>query len=75
MVGKSSNIIWNQHAINQSDTQEIELPVQKNQRKKQERTIKEKALATHGKHYKGYCNKCGSYGHKSTNKKCPTCFL
>ena len=42
---------------------------EKIKRKNEEKKIGEKALATYGKQYAGYCSRCGVYGHKLTDKK------
>ena len=41
--------------------------IQKNEESREE----EKALAAFRKQFKGLCNKCGQYGHKSGDPKCP----
>ena len=41
--------------------------IQKNEETREE----EKALAAFRKQFKGLCNKCGQYGHKSGDPKCP----
>ena len=39
--------------------------------KKEENTGKEKALGAWNKQYKQQCQKCGRYGHKPGNRRCP----
>ena len=46
-------------------------PYKKIKNKKEEKVDKEKALGTYNKQYKQKCRKCGKYGHKPGDKKCP----
>ena len=51
--------------------QKIESLVQKIKNKKEEKIIKEKALGAFNKQNKQLCRKCGEYGHKPGDKRCP----
>ena len=38
---------------------------------KKKKKLKKKALGAYDKQYKQQCQKCGTYGHKPGNRRCP----